>query len=127
MYRLRPSRACALKNAHAYAAQRHEKTPALGQTEMKRLFVCERYIDHPADESQVPLFEARRVRAFDYLTGIVEMNATSEAVEIAHLVYDLSGCDHEWMDMHVTRIRDQMAVRESVAGESGFDSDGDPS
>ena len=56
---------------------------------------------------------ASRVRAFDYLTGIVEMNATSEAVEIAHLVYDLSGCDHEWMDMHVTRIRDQMAVRES--------------
>ena len=104
MYRrLHPSRACAIKNAHAYAAKQTEKGKALGQRIMQWLFVCETSIDHPADASEVPLFEARRLRAFDYLTGIVEINDTSEAIEIAHLVYDLGGCDEEWVSLRSAR------------------------
>ena len=67
-----------MKNAHAYAAKQNEKSPALGQREIQRLIVCETSIDHLAYAPDVPLFDARRVRALENLIGIVEINATSD-------------------------------------------------
>ena len=105
----------ALENARKYAGQNTEKIPALGQQLMKHLFVCE--VKLHSENTPAGEFEKfTRVRALvtKKLVALVELHDTFEAIDITHILYGFDLCDHDWAHVNITRIEDNIAIRDDA-------------